>query len=231
MPHKPQNPDRKAQPEPPDHQRRQPGSTASPTRLGAYRADYGEAARLRRQPGSAASPTRPPTSPATPQRAKPDTKPDEPTNDNSPTESSAECGATKTPDNSHSRSPLDKGASDRPRTRTRFPCSGRPTPCPKSVMVFRRLVGLPLDGPRDARQIAAAHSPELGIAGIRRPIPGPRTWEFQVPLQSKVHLRDRCGPLCPRLSAHLALARGIGALQRVRFIAPGAIAGADKWVL
>ncbi len=68
----------------------------------------------RRSPSSAPSPKRPPTSPAKPAKAKPDAKPDEPTNANSPTASSAECGATKPPETSPSRSPLDKGASDRP---------------------------------------------------------------------------------------------------------------------
>ena len=41
-------------------------------------------------------------------------KPDAPTNATSPTESSAECGATKPPENNPNPSPLDKGASDRP---------------------------------------------------------------------------------------------------------------------
>ena len=54
----------------------------------------------RRSPSNAASPTRPPTSPAKPPKARPDAKPDEPTNANSPTGSSAACGATKPPDNS-----------------------------------------------------------------------------------------------------------------------------------
>ncbi len=68
----------------------------------------------RQSPSSAPSPKPSPTSPKKPAKAKPDAKPDEPTNASSPTASSAECGATKPPENNHSRSPLDKGASDRP---------------------------------------------------------------------------------------------------------------------
>ena len=45
---------------------------------------------------------------------KSDTRHDEPTNANSPTASSAACGATKPPETPLSHSPLDKGASDRP---------------------------------------------------------------------------------------------------------------------
>ena len=60
------------------------------------------------------SPTRPPTSPARPPKARLDAEPDEPTNATSPTESSAECGATKPPVNNPNQPPLDKGASDSP---------------------------------------------------------------------------------------------------------------------
>ena len=67
-----------------------------------------------RSPNNAASPKRPPTSPAKPPKARPDAKPDEPTNDTSPTASSTACGETKPLDDHPSRSPLDKGASDRP---------------------------------------------------------------------------------------------------------------------
>ena len=69
----------------------------------------------RRSPSSAASPKPSPTSPEKPANPRPDAKPDEPTNANSPTASSAECGATKPPESNPSRSPLDKGASDRPK--------------------------------------------------------------------------------------------------------------------
>ncbi len=47
-------------------------------------------------------------------KAKPDTKPDEPTNATSPTESSDECGETNKPDDGHSPLRLDKGASNTP---------------------------------------------------------------------------------------------------------------------
>ena len=57
------------------------------------------------------SPKRLPTSPAKPAKAKPD----EPTSATTPTESSAECGATNKPENNPSHTPLDKGASDRPK--------------------------------------------------------------------------------------------------------------------
>ncbi len=67
-----------------------------------------------RSPRPDNSPTRPPTSPAKPPKARPGAKPAEPTNATSPTESSAECGATNRPANNPSPSPLDKGASDRP---------------------------------------------------------------------------------------------------------------------
>ena len=47
-----------------------------------------------RSPKPDDNPKQPPTSPAKPARERPDAKPDEPTNATSPTESSAECGAT-----------------------------------------------------------------------------------------------------------------------------------------
>ena len=59
-------------------------------------------------PSSEAGPKRPPASPASPPKPRPDAKPDEPTDDTSPTESSASCGETKQPDDSPSRSSLDK---------------------------------------------------------------------------------------------------------------------------
>ena len=87
-----------------------PTTTTTPSRINNVSSQRGEA----QSPSSAASPKRPPTSPAKPPRARPDAKPAEPTRDNSPTESSAECGATKPPENNLNRPPLDKGASDRP---------------------------------------------------------------------------------------------------------------------
>ena len=94
----------------------------------AHRARHGAYLSLHQTPCDSTSPTRPPTSPAKPPKARPDAKPAAHTNATSPTGSSAECGATKPPDNTPTHSPLDKGASDSPTTRT-LPVgsgSGRP---------------------------------------------------------------------------------------------------------
>ena len=115
----------------------QPGSTASPSSpAGAApapsRSHQAKAQQIRSSTGSTSeatgastacftsprsakpdnNPKQPPTSPAKPAKAKHDAKHDEPTNATSPTESSAECGETKPPDNTLTHSPLDKGASD-----------------------------------------------------------------------------------------------------------------------